>query len=388
MINVALMMSDNPYAPNGAAGYLKRLFDSKEIAKKYGIDEVFFCHGGANYVNSERYVSSFIGKTKLGIKNALLKTRLGTNVAVKLTMYRRAENAIAMYDRLEREPDVVVFNDIATHDLFSRRYPSYRGVRVQIMHNSGEFGRMIYLSMPKVDPGWVERVETSILASSDIIVHVGAKSKILFDALHPECSGKSVHIHTGINDMGQNPRKKSDGKLHFVCVGTVSSRKNQSILLDVAADELIRERCSFTVVGGGPEYEACREKANVIGLSDAVNYVGPSSNVVEYYRIADAFLSVSRDEGLPTAALEAMSCGLPLVLTDVGSCAELIDGNGVLMTSCDAQGVTAGIRSFISLFDEGKISGVASRKMFESMYTTEAMWHEYASLLRNSLGVE
>ena len=45
----------------------------------------------------------------------------------------------------------------------------------------------------------------------------------------------------------------------------------------------------------------------------------------------DVFCLISDSEGLPLSAIEAMSCGLPLVLSNVGGCSELIKENGFLV---------------------------------------------------------
>ena len=387
-MRIALMMPDNPFAPNGAAGYMKRLYDNRGFAMRHGLGEVTLCHGGVNFTDPKRYVASLGGRAKQAMKGALAKTRWGTRIAVKTIFYRRGENAIKMYDAIEGGSDVVVFNEFATHDLFLRRYPDYDGLKVQILHDNGEFGKMLMLSMPKVDPDWVKSVEKKIISDSDVIVHVGARNKELFEELHPECTEKSVHVHTGIDDLGQNPFRKFGDRLVFVCVGTVCARKNQVSLLEVAQDEEIRTRCRFVVVGGGPEHEFCKAKAADLGLSDIVSYVGPSSHVVDYYRSADAFISVSVDEGLPTVALEAMSCGLPLVLTDVGGCSELIDGNGVLVPTCVTSAIVSGVKEFLGLLDAGKVSGERSRVMYERNYTTEVMWREYVDLIQARLIVK
>lgn len=388
MSSVALILSDNPYAPNGAAGYMKRLYESRELAKSYGIKDVSMCHGGVNFIDAEKYVSSLMGKTKQGVKSALLKTRWGTKIVVNSIMFRRGQNAIDMYSRLEKTPDVVVFNDFATHVLFMQQHSGYQGLKIQLLHNNGEFSKMLYISMPNIDPLWVEKVEQKTLDDSDVIVLVGKKSMNRFNALYPEFRHKSAHIHTGINDLGMNSQKTIGEKLKFVSVGTVCSRKNQQVLLEVALDDEINRRCVFDIVGGGAEYQLCKKRAIELGLENTVRFVGPSSNVVDYYRNADAFISVSRDEGLPTAALEAMSCGLPLVLTDVGSCEELIEGNGVLVPSCDSREIVEGIKKFLSLYDGKSISGSVSREIFERCYTTEAMWREYSLLIDDCLGVD
>lgn len=381
-------MADNPYAPNGAAGYMKRLYDKRGIAESLGIDKVSLCHGGVNFTDSEKYLASRKAKLKSFVKRVLKKTGLGTRVANRLGGYRRGSNAIAMFGDIAEAPDAVIFNDSFVHDLFDEKFPDYDGLRVQIMHNSGEFGKMFMIAAPKTNREWLEEHEARTLAGNDVFVFVGEKNKERFDSLHPECAEKSVHVHLGIDDMGKNPSRDAEGLFVFVAVGTVCARKNQHILLDVMQDEEIRRRVRFVVVGGGDDFEPCKERSEELGLSDAVRYVGPSSHVVDWYRQADGFISVSLDEGLPTVAIEAMSCGLPLLLTDVGGCAELVEGNGVLVSSCDVGSITQGIKEFLALHDEGRISGEISRKLYLQRYTTEVMWREWAALLRCHLGNE
>ena len=113
-------------------------------------------------------------------------------------------------------------------------------------------------------------------------------------------------------------------------VGTVCTRKNQRVLLEIARSKEIIKPIRFIVVGGGPDLPFCEKLVEKYSLSDCVEFVGPSNDVASYLSQADAFISTSYDEGLPTVALEAMSCSLPLVLTDVGGCSELIKGTAYL----------------------------------------------------------
>ena len=389
-MKVALILAGNPYAPNGAAGYMRRMYETRECVKRYGVEAVYLCHGGINFTDSERYVMSLGARAKKTIKRALRETRWGSRLESKLVANRRGLHALAMYDELGIVPDVVVFNDTITHDLFLKRHSGYSGMKVQILHNNGEFGKMIALSSPKVDPAWIKELEERIVNDSDVLVFVGAKNKQRFDVAHPECAGKSVHIHLGIEDIAKANtfHAKASDFFTFVCVGTVGTRKNQRVLMDVAEDPSIAQRARFIVVGDGPDYESCKKEADARGLSSLVQYVGASSNVAEYSRTADGFISVSLDEGLPTVAIEAMSFGLPLVLTDVGGCAEVINGNGVLIETCEASAIVKSIKQFFELFDAGEISGIASRELFEQHYTTENMWEEYVETFNEFMRVQ
>ncbi len=84
------------------------------------------------------------------------------------------------------------------------------------------------------------------------------------------------------------------------------------------------------IVGNGPDfhywYNYIAEKITNISLMGEV----PSFSTFNEY---DVFMLISDSEGLPISAIEAMSAGLPLILSNVGGCAELINDNGVLINN-------------------------------------------------------
>ena len=88
----------------------------------------------------------------------------------------------------------------------------------------------------------------------------------------------------------------------FVSVGTVCTRKNQRVLLEIARSKEIIKPIRFIVVGGGPDLPFCEKLVEKYSLSDCVEFVGPSNDVASYLSQADAFISTSYDEGLPTVA--------------------------------------------------------------------------------------
>jgi glycosyltransferase involved in cell wall biosynthesis len=61
-----------------------------------------------------------------------------------------------------------------------------------------------------------------------------------------------------------------------------------------------------------------------LGVADRVVFAGPQPDVRPYYNASDVFTLSSASEAFSRAALEAMSMGLPCVLTDVGGAREMI----------------------------------------------------------------
>ena len=56
---------------------------------------------------------------------------------------------------------------------------------------------------------------------------------------------------------------------------------------------------------------------NILNDIDDVLFTGEMDNVVQYLQVADYMISASYAEGLPNAVLEALACGLPVVLSDI-----------------------------------------------------------------------
>jgi glycosyltransferase involved in cell wall biosynthesis len=66
------------------------------------------------------------------------------------------------------------------------------------------------------------------------------------------------------------------------------------------------------------------QKAEALGLSDSVHFIGHVNEVRPYYEAGEIFVLSSAKEGLPLVLLEAMAYGVPCIATNVGGNAEVI----------------------------------------------------------------
>ena len=67
-----------------------------------------------------------------------------------------------------------------------------------------------------------------------------------------------------------------------------------------------------------------------------VEFVGQKNKkeIVPFYQNADLFILPSAKEGMPNVVLEAMACGLPIIMTPCEGSKELVQDNGyILLTS-------------------------------------------------------
>ena len=105
-----------------------------------------------------------------------------------------------------------------------------------------------------------------------------------------------------------------------VCVGRLCAQKGQRTLLDawprIAAGV---PGARLVLVGDGPDRRQLTE-----GAPDGVLFAGASAEVSRWYAAADLAVLPSRWEGMALTPLEAMACGRPVVVTDVGGARECL----------------------------------------------------------------
>lgn len=78
------------------------------------------------------------------------------------------------------------------------------------------------------------------------------------------------------------------------------------------------------LVGDGPEMPRVNELVREYNLEEKVLFLGKQENLEELYSISDLMLLLSEKESFGLVALEAMSCGVPSVVTNVGGLPEVI----------------------------------------------------------------
>lgn len=135
-------------------------------------------------------------------------------------------------------------------------------------------------------------------------------------------------------------KSNADKIFHFIHVSTLSYQKNiEGILRVIKKWAVDHANVHFTFVGPASD-EIIKYINNSPVLSKIVTVTGalPYEHVAKEMQKADALLMFSRYENQPCVILEALCCGLPVISTNVGGIAEVIDqSNGFLIESENEQ---------------------------------------------------
>lgn len=166
-----------------------------------------------------------------------------------------------------------------------------------------------------------------------------------------------------------------------VSVGNFNPQKGHHHLIDAVArlgDPRIKLRMQGSLSPAHPGYfEALRRRALDAGLEDfSVSAWDSSVGVPGLLGSADVFVLASepRSEGLPTVILEAMSLGLPVVASEVGSVADAVSEGvtGYLVPSRDPATLADRLSSLAASSARRAAFGAAGRRKFDCEFTLEA----------------
>ena len=84
----------------------------------------------------------------------------------------------------------------------------------------------------------------------------------------------------------------------------------------------------YVVAGKGELVDEYNALAKELGIGECVHLLGYRTDIAELMKMSDLFVFPAFREGLPVSVIEAMSCGLPCIVTNIRGSRDLINGNG------------------------------------------------------------
>jgi glycosyltransferase involved in cell wall biosynthesis len=166
-------------------------------------------------------------------------------------------------------------------------------------------------------------------------------------------------------------------------VGRLAPLKDHATLLRaVAITRTHHPDVQLWIVGDGPQEFSLRKLTDELGLNECVTFFGEQPDVSPFMLAADLFVSSSVTEGLPVSLLEAMSVGLPAVVTDVGGMGEIarLSGAVTLVPSSDPEGMARALCEAVVRRQELPKMGQLACHCYEKYFRPERMLDDYMGL--------
>ncbi|MBV8380709.1 MAG: TIGR03088 family PEP-CTERM/XrtA system glycosyltransferase [Paucibacter sp.] len=186
-----------------------------------------------------------------------------------------------------------------------------------------------------------------------------------------------------------------DPARHFIfgTVGRMAQVKDQTLLAR-AFVQLIeqqpawRERVRLVMIGDGPLRAQAQALLDAAGLAELAWLPGERTDVPAVMRGLNAFVLPSLAEGISNTILEAMASGLPVIATDVGGNADLVEHeqSGLIVPAADAEALRVAMARLAADATLGRQMGRAGRARIERQFSLQAMVRNYQGLYERLRG--
>ncbi len=241
---------------------------------------------------------------------------------------------------------------------------------------------------------FLHKLYAKLLTKRDSVVTVSTNQAKYTAEEYKISPTKFQTIHNGINvdywqpsangSIGTEIRKRynipPDAK---VIVMTAALRIEKNHTGAVKALHLLHteynQKAYLLMVGDGVMKESIMSLAKELNLQDYVKITGMQKDVKPYYQASDLFTLCSTSvETFSIAALEAMACGLPCVLTDIGGASEMVNNgqNGYICTTDEADIAKKWSLAFNQGFSKEKIHAFT-----RDNFSSEKMLAEYRKIM-------
>ena len=173
-------------------------------------------------------------------------------------------------------------------------------------------------------------------------------------------------IYNGVDCTQFKPASEShkNEKLTLVSTGRLAPHKGYHFL--IKALEGI-ENVKLILIGGG------KQRDELIKLSEKLNVETEFKGKLQHKQIvnelqkANVFVLPSVTEGMSNSLLEAIACGLPVLVTNVGGSAELVKDNGFIVEKASFLALREKIKLYLSDKELIRKQSEASHKIAQTM---------------------
>lgn len=208
-------------------------------------------------------------------------------------------------------------------------------------------GFHFYKGCPLINKLIYYPIEWFLSRFTDAIITINHEDFVAAQKFELKNQGKAYYVHgVGIDTKEyQNvvvdklcKRKEinvSEDDFVLLSVGRLDANKNNKVLIKAVA-EANNPVLKLVLCGDGEERSMLEELAKSLGIESQIIFLGNRTDMKEIYSVADCLVMASFREGLSRTIMEAMSAGLPCIVSNIRGNVDLIE-NGVNGYLCDVE---------------------------------------------------
>jgi L-malate glycosyltransferase len=170
-----------------------------------------------------------------------------------------------------------------------------------------------------------------LLSKCDYVISVSEICRQDMSKVYLKAAVKSVTIPIGTYafDIQSANSWRAGLEPIFINIGSFVPEKNHEFLIDVFHQYYLKHgKGHLWLVGDGKLHSFLKEKTTQLNLGSRVQFMGYRKDVIDILKSAHILIMPSKIEGLPAVILEALSCQVPVIASNVGGIPEVII-NGV-----------------------------------------------------------
>lgn len=231
----------------------------------------------------------------------------------------------------------------------------------------------------------VDRFLTNHLATLTIANSYTGKEQFILQGFKEEKVHVVPNCYSGITPYSPKEEFKT---ITIITVGRFVEQKDyRTAIKSVAMVYKDYKNIRFIIVGYGKLERDIREWVEEEGIADITNILINPDNISQYLSNADIYLSTSLFEGTSNSIMEGMNANLPIIATNVGDNAYLVEEgmNGHLTEKKDVEALAQSMRNLISNSEKRQQYGKYSKNLLVEKYSTAIFRDRY---INEILGIE
>ncbi len=194
---------------------------------------------------------------------------------------------------------------------------------------------------------------------------------------------KLALIYNGVDTQRFAPGDAASEGFNICTVGRADPIKNQALMIDAFAlacqrDEQFARSSRLQIAGDGPILGELRARIAQTAMADRIELLGFRRDADKLIQRSQLFVLSSNYEAMPMTILEALSCGVPVICTDVGGTRYLLsEHEGWLAPAGDATGLADCLLEAFHNPGRRAEKGRAGRTKVLGHYSIEKMVADY-----------